>query len=207
MELNTGNMTGSRTLSMDDSDHALIKATGAGDHLAFERMVQRYQNAVLNFIFRYTGDRHTAEDLAQEVFMRVYRASSNFEARGKVSTWIFKIAHNLCLNEAKRCMRRERLHDTLCTQGIELVAYAFSQGVESHVHERELMRALDTLPDNQRAALLLRFNEGLPYAEISEVLSVSISSVESLILGHVLAFDKCWRSHERNEPCDAVKRS
>ena len=168
---------------MDDSDHALIKAIGTGDHLAFELLVQRYQHAVLNFIFRCTGDRHSAEDLAQEVFMRVYRASSDFEPRGKVSTWIFKIAHNLCLNEAKRGMRRERLHHTLSTQGTAAGGYVSSQGIEHHEFEykRDLMHALEELPDNQRAALLLRVSEGLSYAEISRVLSVTVSSVESLI--------------------------
>jgi RNA polymerase sigma-70 factor, ECF subfamily len=168
---------------MDDSDHALIKAIGGGDHRAFERLVQRYQHAVLNFIFRHTGDRHTAEDLAQEVFMRVYCASSDFEPRGKVSTWIFKIAHNLCLNEAKRRIRRERLHHTLHLQGIDAGGYVSSQGVEHHEceYERDLMPVLEELPDNQRAALLLRVNEGLSYAEISRVLSVSVASVESLI--------------------------
>jgi len=177
---------------MDDSDHALIKAIGNGDHLAFERLVQRYQHRVLNFIFNHTGDRHTAEDLAQEVFMRVYRASSDFEPRGKVSTWIFKIAHNLCLNEAKRFMRSERLHRTLHAQGIGAGGYVSSQGVERHEYERDLMHALEGFPDNQRAALLLRVNEGLSYAEISRVLSVSVSSVQSLIFRARTRLRQIW---------------
>jgi RNA polymerase sigma-70 factor, ECF subfamily len=168
---------------MDDSDHALIKAIGSGDHLAFERLVQRYQHTLLNFISSHTGDRHSAEDLAQEVFMQVYRTSSDFEPRGKVSTWILKIAHNLCRNEVKRRKRRERLHHTLYTQGIEASSHVSSQGIEHHEYEyeRDLMPALEELPDNQRAALLLRVNQDLSYAEISIVLSVSVSSVESLI--------------------------
>jgi RNA polymerase sigma-70 factor, ECF subfamily len=166
---------------MDDSDHALIKAIGGGDHLAFERLVQRYQHRVLNFIFSHTGDPHTAEDVAQEVFMRVYRASSDFEPRGKVSTWILKIAHNLCRNEVKRRMRRERLHHTLYTQGRDAGGSVSSQEAGRHEHKMDLMPALQELPDNQRAALLLRVNEGLPYSEISRLLSVSVSSVESLI--------------------------
>lgn len=166
---------------MDDSDQALIKAIGGGDHLAFERLVQRYQHTVLNFIFRHTGDRHTAEDLAQEVFMRVYQASSEFEPRGKVSSWIFTITLNICRNESKRRMRRERLLHSLSTQGIAADGHESSQSGGYHAHEKDLMSALEDLPDNQRAALLLRVNEGLSYAEISRVLSVSVSSVESLI--------------------------
>jgi len=177
---------------MDDSDHALIKAIGGGDHLAFERLVQRYQHLVLNFIFSHTGDRHTAEDLAQELFIRVYRASSDFEPRGKVSIWILKIAHNLCRNEAKRHMRRERLHNTLYTQGIDAGGYASSQDVERHEHEMALMPALEELPHNQRAALLLRLNEGLSYAEISRVLSVSVASVESLIFRARTRLRQIW---------------
>jgi len=167
--------------AMDDSDHALIKATGTGDHLAFELLVRRYQHAVVNFIFHCIGDRSTAEDIAQEVFIRVYDGASGFEPRAKLATWIFKIARNLCLNELKRRSRRKRCYDSLSSQLTESGSSPFSSVFEGLESAQELMCALETLPENQRAALLLRVNEGLPYAEIAKVLSVSVASVESLI--------------------------
>ncbi|MGP8219754.1 MAG: sigma-70 family RNA polymerase sigma factor [Limisphaerales bacterium] len=90
-----------------DREYELIKAIGAGDILAFEVLVKKYRDPVSNFIFKYMGDRFGAEDIAQEVFLRVYRAASEFEPRGKVSTWIFKIAYNLSLNMVDRFTRRE----------------------------------------------------------------------------------------------------
>jgi RNA polymerase sigma-70 factor, ECF subfamily len=166
---------------MEDLDHELMRAIGDGDSLAFERLVTRYQSSVYNFIRRHIGDRHTAEDLTQEVFFRVYRAASEFESRGKVRTWIFKIAFNLCLNELKRMRRLRGLHDSLTAQAM-LEAEGSSAGVVCHRElEEEVLSAMRRLPESQRAALLLRAGEGLSYLEISKVLGVSVSSVESLI--------------------------
>ncbi len=166
---------------MEDSNHGLIKAIGMGDHLAFECLVRRYQSLVLNFIYRYMEERRTAEDLTQEVFLRVFRASSEFEPRGKVLTWILKIAYNLCLNEMKRLKRCKRLQDNLCALDVWSEPSVPPDVVTSYEHEKDIMTALRRLPENQRAALLLRANEGLSYSEIASVLSVSVSSVQSLI--------------------------
>ena len=96
----------------NDDEYKLIKAIGAGNVHAFEKLIKKYQNPVLNFIYRYMGDAFGAEDIAQEVFLRVYRAASEFEPRGKVSTWIFKIAYNLSVNEILRMRRFCRIEET-----------------------------------------------------------------------------------------------
>jgi|WetSurMetagenome_2_1015567.scaffolds.fasta_scaffold122436_3 RNA polymerase sigma-70 factor, ECF subfamily len=166
---------------MDDSDHALIKAIGGGDHLAFERLVHRYQNRVLNFIFSHTGDRHTAEDLAQEVFLRVYCASSDFELRGKVSTWIFKIAYNQALTEIDRRKKRRNLWQALYRSREEAPEELTVEPLERFEQTEEITALLGCLPVNQRAALLLRINENLSYREIADILEVSVQSVESLL--------------------------
>jgi len=166
---------------MEDLDHDLIRAIGAGDSHAFERLVRLYQGPVTNFVYRYIGDRHTAEDLAQEVFLRVYRAASQFEPRAKVQTWILKIAYNLCLNELKRIRRLKGLHEELTAQTTREGEAPATSGVDRCELEQEIMDALGQLPENQRAAILLRASKGLSYQEISNVLSVSVSSVESLI--------------------------
>lgn len=158
---------------MRDPDFALVEATARGDRKAFETLVRRYQAPLLNFIFRYVGDRGTAEDLAQEVFLRVYRAAARFEARARVSTWIFKIAYNLCMNEVKRLSRVEALDPEAAGKLV-----APPSGREA---EMDVMAALGQLPEKQRAALLLRANEGLSYREIAEVLELTVPGVESLI--------------------------
>jgi RNA polymerase sigma-70 factor (ECF subfamily) len=166
---------------MEETDNGLIRATAKGDHLAFEQLVRRYQGPVLNFIYRQIGERHAAEDLTQDVFMRVYRAAPNFEPRGKVSSWIFKIAFNLSLNEKKRMRRSRRFFDALREQKSVGGGDATPDVLEMREREVSIMVALGKLPENQRAAIHLRTVEGLSYLEVSEALSVSVPAVESLL--------------------------
>ena len=165
---------------MADPDLVLLEATGRGDGDAFEALVKRYQSPLLNFIARYVGDRSAAEDLTQEVFFRVYRAAPRFEARAKVSTWIFQIAYNLALTEMDRRRRQERLCVAFLAGG-EIAGGPVTHPEQGHELEEEITSALGGLPQNQRAALLLRINEEMSYREIGEVLGVSIQSVESLL--------------------------
>jgi RNA polymerase sigma-70 factor, ECF subfamily len=132
----------------------------------------------LNFIYKYLGDRFGAEDLAQEVFLRIYCSAAEFEPRGKVSTWIFKIAYNLSVNEISRRKRLCLIADTVEEKGIEVATPSPANGLEL---KEILMDAIARLPEKQKAALLLRVNEELSYSEIGNVLSVSVSSVESLL--------------------------
>jgi len=167
---------------MVDPEYTLIQAIAAGDQAAFEHLVKRYQNPLGNFVYRYVGDRSAAEDITQEVFMRVYRSASSFVPKARVSSWLFKIALNLSLNEIKRRQRERRdetaIHDE---QGHGAVDPASSAAAARHDFEQEIMSALDKLSGNQRAALLLRVNEGLSYREIGETLGLSVQSVEALI--------------------------
>lgn len=165
------------SFSKAESDYELIKAIGAGDIVAFEMLIDRYRGPVLNFIFKYTGDRFGAEDIAQEVFLRIYRRASKFEPRGKVSTWIFKIAYNLSVNELSR---RSRFAPMTCIDDYGAVPLE-SNDARLKELAQEMMEAIVHLPEKQRAALLLRVNEDLSYAEIGNVLSTSIASVESLL--------------------------
>jgi RNA polymerase sigma-70 factor, ECF subfamily len=164
-----------------DTDFALIRAAGAGDHRAFECLVKRYQNPVFNFMFRYLDDRYAAEDILQEVFLRLYKAAPDFNVRGKLSTWLFKVAYNLSMNEIKRRKRHLSLREALRSSAQVSIGQPALDTVEARELERSVTAALEQLPENQKAAMLLRVNEELSYAEISEVLSVSVSSAESLI--------------------------
>ena len=166
-----------------NSDVELIKAIGNGDHKAFERLTDRYKNVLYNFVCRYIGDMSAAEEVTQEVFLRIYRTASNFKVikNVKVSTWIFKIAYNLSMNELKRRKRYLRLlNDHACEKDMPDRTQA-QEAIENRELIEAVMSQLSLIPENQRAALLLRVNQGLSYREISEVLDVSVSSVEMLI--------------------------
>ncbi len=166
---------------MDETDFILVKAVGTGDHRAYETLVKKHQGSVFNFVRRILGDRHAAEDVVQEVFWALYRSAPGFQPRAKVSTWLFTIAYNLSINEIKRRKRLLNLQGSLsgclCTKsGPDALEAAQTAELEGDV-----AKALEQLPENQRAALLLRVHEELTYREISEILDVSVSSVESLI--------------------------
>ena len=166
---------------MEETDYELIRAVGAGDHRAFERLVRKYQNPVFNFVFRCLGDRHAAEDIMQEAFLGLYRAAPCFAERAQVSTWIFRIAYNLSMNEIKRRKRHLNLKEALHNLPHVDAGPSTLSAIEARELEKGIITALDQLPKNQKAAMLLRLNEEHSYAEISEILSVSVSSVESLI--------------------------
>ena len=180
-----------------DPDLELVEATGRGDHEAFESLVKRYQRPLLNFITRF-GVQFQAEDITQEVFLRIYRAAPRFQARAKVSTWIFQIAYNQALTEIGRRKRQRNLNETLYQNRGENAEKTLSQPAD-HYEIDEILSALGRLPDNQRAALLLRTNEGLSYREIGAVLEVSIQSVESLLFRARTNLKHYLGKNERNQ--------
>jgi RNA polymerase sigma-70 factor, ECF subfamily len=168
---------------MEDPEFDLIRAIAHGDEAAFEQVVRRYQNPVTTFICRYIGDFYCAQDLAQEVFLRIFQAAPKFKPKAKVSNWVFRIAYNLSANELKRRKRMHGVHAEISAEGREILECSPASRAEAGNRELEerLMAAMGQLPENQRAALLLKVNEGLSYLEISSVLDVSVGSVESLI--------------------------
>ena len=168
---------------MQGSDYKLIQAIGDGNREAFEQLVKRYQKSLFNFIYRYLGERSTAEELTQEVFLMVFLAAKRFEVRASasVSTWIHRIAYHLSLNEIKRRQRFLRISNRLEENMQASSELSSSDLMEVQDLKQTVTSGLRLLPENQRAALLLRVNEGLSYKEVSEVLGVSLSSVESLL--------------------------
>ena len=169
---------------MEDPEFDLISAIADGDETAFEQLVRRYQNPVMTFVYRYVGDRHLAQDLAQEVFLRIFQSAPRFTPKGKVSSWVFKIAYNLAANELKRRKHMDDFRAEIAAGERDILGRMLTNHREEarkRELEERLMRALGELPENQRAALLLKVNECLSYAEIGKVLDVSVSSVESLI--------------------------
>jgi len=164
---------------MDDPDLKLLRTAARGDIQAFELLVKRYQGPLLNFTARYLGDRFLAEEAVQEVFLKVFQAAPRFEAKSKVSTWIFRIAYNQAMTELGRRGRLENLREAMNSMGGG--EEPFTTPREAGELEEDIESGLSRLPENQRAALLLRVNEELSYREIADVLGVSVESVESLL--------------------------
>jgi RNA polymerase sigma-70 factor (ECF subfamily) len=178
---------------MTRSDVQLMLDVKAGDTTSFELLLQRYRSPLVNFLYRMVRDREQAEDLAQEVFLRVYRAREEYVPSAKFTTWLFRIATNLALNS----VRDNRYHKMETSIDAPVMADAEDgeerqfeladqhPDIEQHLVEearkKMIRHAIDKLPEKQRAAVLLHKYQELDYAEIAKILSCSESALKSLL--------------------------
>ena len=173
-----------------DPDAALMLRVKRGDDAAFAELVDKYKQPVMNLVSRMLRDPIEAEDLAQVVFLQVYKSAHRYEVSSKFSTWLFTIARNLCLNEIRRRSRHPADsfdashpdHDGQPLQQYE-DKKTFSPP-ESLLHgelEEKIEQALAELPENQRTAILLCRADELSYEDIADVLGCSLSATKSLI--------------------------
>lgn len=161
-----------------------------GDGGAFTELVEKYKQPVLNLAFRTLRDLTEAEDLAQNVFVQVWKAAPRYEPTAKFSTWLFTIARNLCLNEIRRRSRHpaeslDQTRDDADDQPLYQVEDKRVAPATEELLRGELVEKVDAalagLPENQRTALLLCRQEDLSYEEIAAVLGCSLSATKSLI--------------------------
>jgi RNA polymerase sigma-70 factor (ECF subfamily) len=177
-------------MNRDLSSEDLMDRIAKGDHDAFEILVNRHQASVLNLIYRFIGDRTQAKDLAQEVFLQVWQAAKNYEPKAKFTTWIYRIATNLCLNELKSARRRRWFQflrpDEDNKEAAEDLLPDRSPSAEdlllANERSHQISEALQSLPANQRMALVLRRYDDLSYEEIARIMGCSVSAVESLLV-------------------------
>lgn len=162
-----------------DPDAEVIKGVAGGDEKAFEQLVEKYEHSVLNTIHRYVGDRVEAEDIAQEVFLKVWRHARNFKGRSRFSTWLYRIVVNECLGYRKR--HKEKLAPLDATIEKKEVSETPEAEAERRKEAEIVRKAVDELPSRQRIALILSRFEGKSYKEIAQIMGVSLSTVESLI--------------------------
>jgi RNA polymerase sigma-70 factor (ECF subfamily) len=155
----------------------------AGDRSAFDALFRRWAAPLLRYLERMLRDAAAAEDLVQEVFLRVYGARERYEPQARFSTWLYRIATNLALNELRRPRRREP-HASLDQPGSPVLA-ADAPAPEAALDARRLSarveQQLARLPERQRAALCLAAVEGLSYAEVAAALEISESAVKALV--------------------------
>jgi RNA polymerase sigma-70 factor, ECF subfamily len=173
-----------------DPDAALMLRVKRGDRAAFAELVDKYKQPVMNFIFRSLRDEAEAEDLAQNVFLQVYKSRSRYQQTAKFSTWLFTIARNLCLNELRRRSRHpaeslEETHTEHEDQPARQIEDKSQLAAPEEVLHGELAEkieeALAELPENQRSAILLCRQDDLSYEEIAKILRCSLSATKSLI--------------------------
>jgi RNA polymerase sigma-70 factor (ECF subfamily) len=158
---------------VQETDPALIRAAAAGDVEAFAELVRSLQQQVWRFLRRMLGDDALAEDVTQETFVRVYTKISSFTFEARFTTWVFQIAHNAGIDELRKRQRRDRLPELLGRR-----TPSVRSGPDVGV---ELQLALDTLPEDQRAALLLVEVFGLRYREAAVVLGIPAGTVKSRV--------------------------
>ena len=167
------------------TDVELVERALAGSADAFRQLVERFQRPVLSVISRMVGDPALAEDLAQEVFIRAYRKLHTFDRRRKLSSWLFKIAHNATVDHLRRFSPDTVPLEATAPGGEaswEVLRSAEEEGPERRAQHAQLVRglesALERLAPHYREILLLRFQQGLAYHEISEVTGVAMGTVK-----------------------------
>src|SRR5277367_1751250 len=173
---------------MARSDVQLMLDVKAGDEQSFELLLQRYRTPLVNFLYRMVRAREEAEDLAQEVFLRVYRARKQYTPSAKFTTLLFRIATNLALNSV-RDNRHQRMGISLDAplageDSAPMELPAREKRIDEHMVERDrteiIRRAIWSLPEKQRAAVLLHKYEEMDYAEIAKVLDCAEAALKSV---------------------------
>lgn len=179
------------------ADEELMAQCRQGDMSAFELIVRRYQDRIVNYITRVINDHHRAEDLAQEAFLRVLGSIQRYRPKGQFKNWLYLIATNLCRNELRN--RNRQSTDLFSQLGLEssdspgdqqspiledLLSdsrYLPDQLYEQKEREQAIRQQVDLLPENQRLSLVLVTYQELSYQEVSQIIGCSVSAVKSLI--------------------------
>jgi RNA polymerase sigma-70 factor (ECF subfamily) len=170
----------------DAEDVRLMRLVAGGDTSAFEKVIERHQALVAGTAARMLGSNSDVEDIAQQVFIRVWKSARRYVPRAKFTTWLLKITRNLVFNELRRAKRRAQvsLQPEPGAEEIPLKDEA-NPAPDTSLLEDELQRAIEEaimeLPESQRMALVLRRYEQLSYEEIAEILDLSVPAVKSVL--------------------------
>lgn len=161
-----------------DEDVLLMQEVAKGSEHAFRMIVEKWKNPLVNFFYRHIGNLATSEDLAQNTFINLYKVRDSYQPSAKFSSYIFKIARNLLINEYRRAFRKPA--------GVELNeeldgGSATNSDLELSELEEVFEQAISTLPENQKTAILLLKQQDLSYEEIAEAMDASVGAVKTWI--------------------------
>jgi RNA polymerase sigma-70 factor (ECF subfamily) len=182
-----------------------LKAATQGELMrGFEILVGRHKNAIVSFLFRFTGDFRTAEDLAQEAFLRVFKKIQDYNSTAKFSTWLYTIASNLAKDEFKRRSRHparsldwksggDTTRDMPQAKAADTTSSVPGARLEKDEVRLNVNKALDLLEAHDREILVLKDVQGLSYDEISEILTLPMGTVKSRISRARTAFKEVWK--------------
>lgn len=167
-------------------DFELMARIGVGDHAAFRQLVERHQNAVIGTVAKMLGNPSDAEDISQQVFLRIWRNAARYRPDAKFTTYLFTITRNLVFNETRRRGRKKEISaDELEENPRRQIEEDPDRRPDAELLQAELRQAVDAaiaaLPETQRMAVILRRYDQLSYDEIADVLELSVSAVKSLL--------------------------
>jgi RNA polymerase sigma-70 factor (ECF subfamily) len=170
----------------DDEDVRLMRLVGTGDTRAFEELIERHRSLVAGTVARMLGSNSEVEDIAQQVFIRVWKSAGRYTPRAKFTTWLLKITRNLVFNELRRTRRRAQVPIQTESEAEEIPLKDETNPMpDASLLENELQEAIEKaiteLPERQRMALVLRRYEELNYEQIAEILDLSVPAVKSIL--------------------------
>lgn len=182
-------------MEKQENDFDLLERFAGGDEAAFAAVLARWEKPLFNFIYRIMQERTEAEDIEQEVFLKLAAAADDLKRQAKFSSYLYRVAYNLCIDRLRRRATRGNpgspvsLDEIMETEEGEAMRRQLADPAdlpadllrERHDEERAVNAALVNLPENQRAAVILKVYEDRSYAEIADVLGVTLPSVESLL--------------------------
>ena len=158
-----------------EDDREAIEACRQGEREAFDRLVERYQRDVYRLCYRYGNNHQDANDMAQEAFLKAYRALSRFRGDSAFSTWLYRIAVNTCLNfRAARRAPQEELSEHLADGGTGV-----AERMQEDERSAQVRKAVARLPEKQRATLILKIYHDLTHEEVARVLGASVGTVKA----------------------------
>ena len=189
---------------MEKSDEALMLQLQTGDSRSFDTLVKRWEKPLLNYCYRMVNDIALAEDLRQEVFLRIYRSAKTYRPTAQFSTWMYRIATNLCLDTLAKHKRRK---ETPMTSYLESESGGFDEklidpsdtpdvaAVKKEVEGR-VRSALACLPEDQRVVVALRHYNGMKFHEIAEIVERPVSTVKSRMVAAMERLSKILSKKE-----------
>lgn len=168
-----------------ETDIELMRRVKSGDDSAFTELMKRHYKSIMNFIYRFTNDRNDSEDLAQEVFLRVYRSVRDYKPQAKFSTWLYKIATNVCLTELKMKRRMNNVSLDEIQENKHDIGDTNSPSGYDLINRRDIkdsiFQALNSIPERERVSIILCKYEGFSYDEVADVIGCTVGAVKTYI--------------------------